>query len=29
MATYANMHDMSLSECYTLLFYAAFGQFDF
>jgi hypothetical protein len=29
LATVANMHDMSLSECYTLLFYAAFGQFDF
>lgn len=29
LATYANMHEMSLSECYTLLFYAAFGQFDF
>lgn len=29
LATVANMHDMSLSQCYTLLFYAAFGQFDF
>jgi hypothetical protein len=23
------MHEKSLSECYTILFYAAFGQFDF
>ena len=23
------MHEKSLSECYTNLFYAAFGQFDF
>jgi hypothetical protein len=25
LATYANMNDKSLAECYTLLFYAAFG----
>lgn len=29
LAMHANMRQMSLPECYTLLFYAAFGQFDF
>jgi len=25
LAAVANMHEKSLSECYTILFYAAFG----
>lgn len=29
IAMYANFDPMTLTECYSLLFYAAFGQFDF
>ena len=29
LASVANMHELSLAESYTILFYAAFGQFDF
>lgn len=29
LATIANMNSQSITQCYTLLFYAAFGQFNF